>query len=566
MTRLLTYYEINPLAWKKLVDKSPYATWFQTQEAYQFYAANKEEMTPFACGVVEASPKSSPEGKDFYEATSNSSLNEPTSNSSLKGREYNSFAKVFGAHTADSMQYDLLKKNAIENRKNPTEAESVLWNMLKANKLGAHFRRQHIILDYIVDFICLDKGLIIELDGGYHNDPQQKEYDEARTTHLQRLGYTELRFKNEELLYNPDAVIHKINDTLETLPSLKGRAGDRLTLPFREGLGVGSALPSLQGRAGERLVGLVVGYVRKESSAIKQFFTRRAIIIGGPLLAEDISDEALAALLEAVKNQPILSPSLKGRTSNTKKLSPFPLGEGWGEAYNSPSLQGGDGGRLPIYIETRNFHDYSRWKEVFEACGFSYQPHLNIQVACNETHTMSEQRRRQVKKAIGNGATICEAQSEQEIRDWYQILAKLYREKVRTPLFTEEFFLDFYRKGWGKYLLVKHEGKVIGGMMCPILESRAIYEWYVCGLDEEYREQYPSVMATYAAIEYAKKNGLPLFDFMGAGKPDANYGVRDFKKEFGGEVVEHGRFLCVRKPILYAIGKLGVKWLKRRRV
>ena len=538
MTRILTYYEINPLAWQKLVDESRYATWFQTQEAYQFYAANKEDMTPFACGVVEASPKSSPEGKDFYAPTSNSSLNAPTSNSSLKGREYNSFAKVFGAHTADSMQYDLLKKNAIENRKNSTEAESVLWNMLKANKLGAHFRRQHIILDYIVDFICLDKGLIIELDGGYHNDPQQKEYDEARTTHLQRLGYTELRFKNEELLYNPDAVIHKINDTLETLPSLKGRAG-------------------------ERLVGLVVGYVTKERSRVKQYFTRRAIIIGGPLLAEDISDEALAALLEAVKNQPILSPSLKGRTSNTKKLSPFHLGEGWGEAYDSPSLQGGDGGRLPIYIETRNFHDYSRWKEVFEACGFSYQPHLNIQVVCDAEHTMSEQRRRQVKKSISNGATFCEAQSEQEIRDWYEILQQLYREKVRTPLFTEEFFLEFYRKGWGKYLLVKHEGKVIGGMMCPILEGSAIYEWYVCGLDEDYREQYPSVMATYAAIEYAKENSLPLFDFMGAGKPDTNYGVRDFKKEFGGEVVEHGRFLCVRKPILYAIGKLGVKWLKR---
>jgi lipid II:glycine glycyltransferase (peptidoglycan interpeptide bridge formation enzyme) len=177
---------------------------------------------------------------------------------------------------------------------------------------------------------------------------------------------------------------------------------------------------------------------------------------------------------------------------------------------------------------------------------------------------MSEQRRRQVKKAIANGATSCEAQSEKEIRDWYQILYKLYREKVRTPLFTEEFFLEFYRKGWGKYLLVKHEGKVIGGMMCPILEGRAIYEWYVCGLDEDYREQYPSVMATYAAIEYAKANGLPLFDFMGAGKPDANYGVRDFKKEFGGEVVEHGRFLCVRRPILYAIGKMGVRYLKNK--
>ena len=201
-----------------------------------------------------ASPKSSPKGKDF-QPTPNP-FNQPILNPSLKGRTLDtteqspfpsgegrgeaSFAQVWGAHTADSTQYDVLKENAVSNRKNPTEAESVLWDMMKGNKLGAHFRRQHIILDYIVDFICLDKGLIIELDGGYHDDPQQKEYDKARTAHLQRLGYTELRFKNEELLCNPDAVIHKINDTLETLPSLKGRAGDRLTLPFREGPGVGS--------------------------------------------------------------------------------------------------------------------------------------------------------------------------------------------------------------------------------------------------------------------------------------------------------------------------------------
>ena len=278
-------------------------------------------------------------------------------------------------------------------------------------------------------------------------------------------------------------------------------------------------------REGE-LRAVLIGYITREKNALKQYFTRRAIIIGGPLIADDAIEQDVELLLRAVT---------KGLHSQA------------------------------IYIETRNFHDYSRWKEVFEACGFSYQPHLNIQVTCDAEHTMSEQRHRQVKKAIGNGATICGAQSEQEIRDWYQILAKLYREKVRTPLFSEEFFLQFYRNGVGKYLLVKHEGKIIGGMMCPILEGKAIYEWYVCGLDEEYKDLYPSVMATNAAIEYAKANGLPLFDFMGAGKPNEPYGVRDFKMEFGGELVEHGRFLCVRKPILYAIGKLGVKWLKRCR-
>ena len=283
--------------------------------------------------------------------------------------------------------------------------------------------------------------------------------------------------------------------------------------------------------ATDRLMGVIVGYTTLERNPLKQFFTRRAMIIGGPLLAEDISNEALSMLLTSLKNL--------------------------------PSLQGGAGVGLPIYIETRNFHDYSKWKSVFETNGFAYQPHYDIHVHCNAQHQMSEQRIRQVKKALKNGATICEAQSEQEIRDWYRILSQLYREKVRTPLFSEEFFMQFYCEGVGKYLLVKHQGKVIGGMMCPILEGKAIYEWFVCGLDEEYREQYPSVMATYAAIEYAKSNNLPLFDFMGAGKPDVPYGVRDFKMEFGGELVEHGRFLCIRRPLLYWIGKLGVKWIKR---
>lgn len=143
---------------------------------------------------------------------------------------HDTLASVWGAHTADSTQYDLLKANAEKNRKNPTEAESILWDMLKGNNIGLHFRRQHIILDYIVDFICIEKGLVIELDGGYHNDPEQKEYDERRTAHLQQLGYTELRFANEELLTNPDAVIARIKEVAISLPSLQGRGGERLII------------------------------------------------------------------------------------------------------------------------------------------------------------------------------------------------------------------------------------------------------------------------------------------------------------------------------------------------
>ena len=296
----------------------------------------------------------------------------------------------------------------------------------------------------------------------------------------------------------------------------------------------------------DRLVGVVVGYITKEKNPIKQFLTRRAIIIGGPLLAEDISETALAKLLKAVKAMGNGQWEMGEENSNAIRLSPL--------------------ASRPIYIESRNFHDYSRWKSTFEQSGFAYQPHYDIHVHCNAQHQMSERRQRELRKAIKNGATVAQAQSEQEVRDWYQILSQLYREKVRTPLFSEDFFVQFYRNGVGKYLLVKKDDKVIGGMMCPILESKAIYEWYVCGLDETYKDLYPSVVATNAAIEYAKKNGLPLFDFMGAGEPEIPYGVRDFKMEFGGELKEFGRFLCIRKPLLYKIGEIGVKILKKRRV
>lgn len=278
------------------------------------------------------------------------------------------------------------------------------------------------------------------------------------------------------------------------------------------------------------LKGVVVGFVTVEQSRWRQFFTRRVIINGGPLLAEDISTEALRLLLQRLREEV---------------------------------------SKEAIYIEMRNFNDYSRWKDSFEVCGFAYRPHLNFHLDCSEEsviqRNMHESRRRQVRKGLASGAVIEEAKTEQEVRDFYRILEQLYRRKVKTPLFGLEFFLAFFRQGRGKYLLVKYEGKVIGGMMCPILESRTIYEWYVCGLDEPYREQHPSVLATYAAMQYAAEHGLPRFDFMGAGKPGEDYGVRAFKAQMGGKLVEHGRFLLIAKPLLYRIGVLGVAWLRRKR-
>ena len=289
-----------------------------------------------------------------------------------------------------------------------------------------------------------------------------------------------------------------------------------------------------------KLRGVCIGYVTVEKSAVKQWLTRRAIIIGGPRLADDCANEEVSLLLSTLRQQ----------------LS--------------------TGANAPIYIESRNFNDYSRWKDAFASAGFDYKAHLNFHVDCRDKEAMwermSENRRRQVRKAQATVECLTnEGISELEVREWYEILRMLYRTKVKTPLWPVEFFLEAYRQGVGKFLLVKHEGKVIGGSMVVMSErvkelgnEGTVYEWFECGLNADYKEQYPSVMATWAGIQYANGHGCARYDMMGAGVPGVPYGVRDFKSEFGGDMVEHGRFLCVCKPLLYKLGVLGVKILKRK--
>ena len=272
-------------------------------------------------------------------------------------------------------------------------------------------------------------------------------------------------------------------------------------------------------RAG-KLCAVCVGYVTKEPNPIKQFFTRRAIIIGGVAVAANGAKEDIVILLNYVR----------------KELKP-----------------------KSIYIETRNFNDYSPWKEAFEAAGFVYKPHLNFHVD-PATNNLSDNRKRQLKKS---DAVVSEGVSELEIREWYEVLSELYRTKVKTPLWPIDLFLEAYRQGIAKFLLVKHEGRIIGGSMV-VADERTVYEWFECGLNAECKDQYPSVMATWGGIQLAHQSGCTRYDMMGAGEPGVPYGVRDFKAEFGGQMVEHGRFLCVCKPMLYRLGVCVVKILKNR--
>ena len=111
--------------------------------------------------------------------------------------------------------YNLLQEFASKNRNSPTDAERVLWEYLKGGRMGWHFRRQHILIDYIPDFVCLSKHLIIEIDGGYHLEGEQPQRDAERTDELMKQGFRVLRFTNEEVIGDIDNVLEKITIELD---------------------------------------------------------------------------------------------------------------------------------------------------------------------------------------------------------------------------------------------------------------------------------------------------------------------------------------------------------------
>lgn len=274
-----------------------------------------------------------------------------------------------------------------------------------------------------------------------------------------------------------------------------------------------------------KLVGLAVGYIQAEKG-IKKHFSRRAIIQGGLLLAKDITESELKTLLQEIKK----------KTSSA------------------------------IYVEIRNNADYSQYKEVFEKYGFDYRPHLNCLIDCSDADlafkNMNESRRRQVRIATESEYEVKMAETDAEVDDFYTLLSAHYKNKVKKPIFPKEFFAQILAQKVGEIMLIKINGKVVSGML-QLSYGNTVYDYYVFGLDTQYPNNYPSVLVYWETIKRASALSYTTFDTMGAGSPGEAYGVRDFKLRFGSQLVEHGRFLSINKPLLYKLGSLVIKLLQK---
>ncbi len=115
-----------------------------------------------------------------------------------------------------------LFRNAYELRKNPTEAEEILWSYLRDRQIeGVKFRRQHPLKKYAPDFFANELKFAIELDGGYHNDKVQKFYDKDREEIISSYQIIVLRFKNEEVIFSIENVLSMIRDKIKDIKSFK---------------------------------------------------------------------------------------------------------------------------------------------------------------------------------------------------------------------------------------------------------------------------------------------------------------------------------------------------------
>jgi lipid II:glycine glycyltransferase (peptidoglycan interpeptide bridge formation enzyme) len=268
-------------------------------------------------------------------------------------------------------------------------------------------------------------------------------------------------------------------------------------------------------------------YTIQAEKGIKSYFSRRGIIYGGPLIKEGAEND-FDALIKIV-------------TKISKKLT--------------------------IYSEVRNLNDYSIFKETFYRNGWEYLPYTNFIIECSNEdllfRKLGQNRKRQIIKAKNNGIEVKEPENLSEVQEFYEILTSLYKTKVKKPLLPWDFFKEAYSRKFGKFFLIKFNSAVIGGIYCPILKDKCIYEFYVGGMDSTFKEHYPSISATWQSMIYASKNNIPCMDLMGAGKLDEDYGVREFKSRFGGQLVEYGRFNKVNNKFLYNLGKAYLSLMKK---
>ena len=222
-----------------------------------------------------------------------------------------------------------------------------------------------------------------------------------------------------------------------------------------------------------------------------------------------------------------------------------------------------------IYTQIRNMWDTSQISSTFNGLGYVYEDHLNFLVDLTKSKeqlwsNLSKKRRNGIRRSEKRGVTIKEIEDKSLIPLFYDVIQETYG-NAKIPLADLSLFKSTFDiltpKNMAKFFLAKHEDKNIGAIVV-LMYNGAIYDWYA-GASIDYLRLCPNDILPWHVMEWGSDNDYHTFDFGGAGNPNEEYGVRDFKKQFGGKLANFGRYQKAHSPIKMKIAERGFKVYRR---
>ena len=276
-----------------------------------------------------------------------------------------------------------------------------------------------------------------------------------------------------------------------------------------------------------QIVGIILALRIKENKGLPGVFSSRSVIYGGPLFE--------------IGNLEVLNLILKNYNCIAKKMA--------------------------IYSQYRNEREWSeKEKKVFNENGYKFEDHLNILVDLKKEQDklwidIKKSRKEGIRKANRNGLQFYFSYSSKVTPIFYKLLKKTYN-NARLPYPDMDFFDNLIKTIPSdniKYFSLKKEDDTLIALIAFIYKSRLSAYYIGIDRDEKFFKMRPVDLFYWEVIKWGNENNCKIYDWMGAGKPNVPYGVRDFKLQFGGDLVNYGRFELVHKPLLMKIATNGMK-------
>lgn len=218
----------------------------------------------------------------------------------------------------------------------------------------------------------------------------------------------------------------------------------------------------------------------------------------------------------------------------------------------------------PLFTELRNLADLSGLQPVLNANGFAYEEHLDFLIDLTRSpeeimQGIGSRTRKNLRRGLRRGEVdITEVDRREQVTACYELLSKTYA-AAEVPLadssLFEAAFDVLYPRGMVKILLAQVNNAYAAGSL-ELVYKDTIYGWYG-GLDRAYGEYIPNELLVWYILRWGAENGYRVYDFGGAGKPDEEYGVRDFKAKFGGQLVNFGRNVHVHSRLTLTVSRVG---------